>query len=260
MVNADTMTHTGQKPGTALVTGGAQRIGRAICIALVRAGYGVVIHARRSLDEAKTLQAELASSGTKISIVSGDLGDAATPARIMTEAAASGPLTLLVNNASIFEPDEIGSLNRTGWDRQFAVNLAAPVFLAEAFAAQAPSDSAIVNVIDQRVLKPTPLFFSYMLSKSALATATVTLAQSLAPKIRVNGIAPGPTLPSSRQDERIFADQTRALPLQRGPTPEDIASAVLFLAQSGSITGTIVPVDGGQHISWRTPDIDGVRE
>lgn len=254
------MTDSGRRNGTALVTGGAQRIGRAICFALARAGYGVAIHARRSLDEARALQAELESAGAKVSVVTGDLGEPSAPARIVAEASAKGPLTLLVNNASIFEPDEIGTLNRAGWDRQLAVNLAAPVFLSEAFAAQAPSGSAIVNVIDQRVLKPTPLFFSYMLSKSALATATVTLAQALAPKIRVNGVAPGPTLPSSRQDENVFAAQTRALPLQRGPSPEDIAAAVLFLATTPSITGTIVPVDGGQHISWRTPDIDGVRE
>jgi NAD(P)-dependent dehydrogenase (short-subunit alcohol dehydrogenase family) len=248
------------KRGTALVTGGAQRIGRVICQTLARAGYGIAIHARRSVDEAQALQAELQSCGARVAIVTGDLGEPATPARIVTEAAAKGPLTVLVNNASIFEPDEIGSLSRAGFDRQLAVNLAAPVFLSEAFAAQAPAGSSIVNVIDQRVLKPTPLFFSYMLSKSALATATVTLAQSLAPKIRVNGVAPGPTLPSSRQDDATFAAQTKALPLQRGPTPEDIAAAVLFLATTASITGTIVPVDGGQHISWRTPDIDGVRE
>lgn len=254
------MTHTGQSRGTALVTGGAQRIGRAICFALARAGYAVAIHARRSMNEARTLQAELEKHGAKVTIVADDLGDPSAPARIVAEAAAAGPLTLLVNNASIFEPDEIGSLNRTGWDRQLSVNLAAPVFLSEAFAAQAPGGASIVNVIDQRVLKPTPLFFSYMLSKSALATATVTLAQSLAPKIRVNGVAPGPTLPSSRQDDRVFAAQTKALPLQKGPAPEDIAEAVLFLATAASITGTIVPVDGGQHISWRTPDIDGVRE
>ncbi len=254
------MADAGRKFGTALVTGGAQRIGRTICLALARAGYGVVIHARRSKDEAHSLLAELKSLGATGSVVIADLGDPASPARIIKEAAASGPLSLLVNNASIFEPDEIGSLNRQSWDRQLAVNLAAPVFLSEAFAAQAPAGSSIVNVIDQRVLKPTPLFFSYMLSKSALATATVTLAQSLAPKIRVNGVAPGPTLPSSRQDGAVFAAQTKALPLQQGPAPEEIAAAVVFLASAASITGTIVPVDGGQHIAWRTPDIDGVRE
>lgn len=253
------MANTGDR-GTALVTGGAQRIGRAICIALSRDGYDIAIHARRSLEEARTLEPELAALGARVCIVTGDLGEPTAPARIVSEAAARGPLTLLVNNASIFEPDEIGSLNRTGWDRQLAVNLAAPVFLSEAFAAQAPAGSSIVNVIDQRVLKPTPLFFSYMLSKSALATATVTLAQSLAPKIRVNGVAPGPTLPSTRQNEAIFVAQTNALPLKKGPSPEDIAQAVVFLAGAASITGTVVPVDGGQHISWRTPDTDGVRE
>ncbi len=244
----------------ALVTGGAQRIGRAICLALASAGYAVAIHTRRSREEAEALSAELRQRGCTSSVIAADLGDPASPKKILAEAAASGPLTLLVNNASIFEPDEIGALDRANWDRQLAVNLAAPVFLAEAFAAQAPAGSSIVNVIDQRVFKPTPLFFSYMLSKSALATATVTLAQSLAPKIRVNGVAPGPTLPSSRQNPEVFENQTKALPLQHGPSPEDIADAVLFLAQASSVTGTILPVDGGQHISWRTPDIDGVRE
>lgn len=246
--------------GMALVTGGAQRIGRCICVALARSGYAIAIHTRRSMEEARALQAELESAGAKAMIVTGDLGETSAPTRIVSEAASREPLTLLVNNASIFEPDEIGTLSRAGFDRQLAVNLAAPVFLSEAFATQAPSGSSIVNVIDQRVLKPTPLFFSYMLSKSALATATVTLAQSLAPKIRVNGVAPGPTLPSSRQDDAMFERQTRALPLQKGPAPEDIAQAVVFLATASSITGTILPVDGGQHIAWRTPDIDGVRE
>lgn len=246
--------------GTALVTGGAQRIGRTICHALSEAGYRIAIHARRSKEEATSLQQEIIAKGGESFTVIADLGEPSSPERIVKEAAARGPLSLLVNNASIFEPDEIGSLDRAGWDRQLAVNLAAPVFLSEAFAAQAPAGSAIVNVIDQRVFKPTPLFFSYMLSKSALATATVTLAQSLAPKIRVNGVAPGPTLPSSRQDQAVFAAQTKALPLQHGPTPQDIAAAVVFLATASSVTGTIVPVDGGQHIAWRTPDIDGVRE
>ncbi len=254
------MGNTAKRNGTALVTGGAQRIGGTICLALARAGYSVAIHARRSKAEAEKLREDLKSLGVSCTVITADLGEHAALRRIVQEAAHLGPVSLLVNNASIFEPDEIGSLDRATWERQMAVNLAAPVFLAEAFAAQAPAGSSIVNVIDQRVLKPTPLFFSYMLSKSALATATVTLAQSLAPKIRVNGVAPGPTLPSARQDETIFAAQTSALPLERGPTPEEIAAAVLFLAASPSITGTILPVDGGQHISWRTPDIDGVRE
>jgi NAD(P)-dependent dehydrogenase (short-subunit alcohol dehydrogenase family) len=161
-----------------------------------------------------------------------------------------------------FEPDEIGQLDRVRFDRHFAVNLRAPIFLAEAFAAQvtAGADAAIVNLLDQRVLKPTPRFFSYGLTKSALHVATTTLAQALAPRIRVNAVAPGPTLPSPRQDAEAFARQVRALPLERGPTPQEIADAVLYLAGAGSVTGVTIAVDGGQHLAWRTADAADVEE
>ena len=146
------------------------------------------------------------------------------------------------------------ALERARFERTIAVNLTAPVFLAQAFAAQAPdgADASIVNIVDQRVLKPTPRFFSYTLSKSALASATVTLAQALAPNVRVNAVAPGPTLPSPRQTDEQFARQAAAVPLKRGPSPEDIAAAVLYLAQAKSVTGTVIAVDGGQHLAWRT--------
>ena len=139
------------------------------------------------------------------------------------------------------------------------VNVTAPIFLAQAFAAQAPAnaDASIVNIVDQRVLKPTPRFFSYTLSKFALHSATVTLAQALAPKLRVNAVAPGPTLPSPRQTAEQFARQAAAVPLERGPTPEDIAAAVLYLAQARSVTGTTIAVDGGQHLARRTSDSEG---
>ena len=169
-----------------------------------------------------------------------------------------GPLTLLVNNASEFNEDEIATLDRARFERTMAVNLAAPLFLAQAFAAQAPagSDASIVNIVDQRVFKPTPRFFSYTLSKAALHTATITLAQALAPAVRVNAVAPGPTLPSPRQSEAQFAAQAKALPLQRGPTPHDVAAAVVYLAGAQSVTGAVIAVDGGQHVSWRTADSD----
>jgi NAD(P)-dependent dehydrogenase (short-subunit alcohol dehydrogenase family) len=137
-----------------------------------------------------------------------------------------------------------------------AINLTAPLFLTQAFAAQAPAGASIVNVVDQRVLKPTPRFFSYALSKSALASATLTLAQALAPKVRVNAVAPGPTLPSPRQSAEQFAVQAASVPLGRGPSPEDIAAAVVYLAGANSVTGTVIAVDGGQHIAWRTLDND----
>ena len=187
------------------------------------------------------------------------LADFAEPAAVnnlIAAAAAFGPLTLLVNNAGEFEPDDIATLEREGFERTMAVNLAAPLFLAKAFAAQAPAGSGIVNVLDQRVFKPTPRFFSYSLAKSALHTATTTLAQALAPRVRVNAVAPGPTLPSPRQSEAEFAQQAAALPLKRGPTPDDIAAAVVYLAKAEAVTGVTIAVDGGQHLAWRTADSD----
>jgi NAD(P)-dependent dehydrogenase (short-subunit alcohol dehydrogenase family) len=189
-------------------------------------------------------------------VVLADLAQRDAVAGLIPAAAAFGPLTLLVNCAATFESDEIATLERARFERTFAVNLAAPLFLAQAFAAQAPAGSAIVNVLDQRVFKPTPRFFSYTLSKSALQAATVTLAQGLAPRLRVNAVAPGPTLPSPRQSEAQFAAQAESLLLGKGPTPEDIAAAVLYLAEAKSVTGVTIAVDGGQHLAWRTPDSD----
>jgi NAD(P)-dependent dehydrogenase (short-subunit alcohol dehydrogenase family) len=250
-------------PRAALVTGGAKRIGRAIALALARDGYAVAVHARDSRDEAEALCAEIIGMGRRAVAVYADLCDHGDVQRLVPQAtAAVGPLTLLVNNAGEFEPDEIFDLDRAGFDRHFAVNLRAPLFLAQAFAAQAPSGtvSAIVNLTDQRVFKLTPKFFSYTLTKSALATATVTLAQALAPRIRVNAVAPGPTLASARQDPSTFARQAAVLPLRRGPTPEDVAAAVLYLARATTVTGETIAVDGGQHLAWRTADTADVEE
>lgn len=247
----------------ALVTGGAQRIGRAIVRALVRDGYAVAIHARGSAGEADALCAEIAAAGGVAQAVVADLADHDAVLRLVPAAvAAVGPLTLLVNNASTFERDEIGRLDRALFDLHMAVNLRAPVFLAEAFAGQVPAgaDPSVVNIVDQRVYKPTPRFLSYGLSKSALHTATTTLAQALAPAVRVNAVAPGPTLPSPRQDREAFARQAAAVPLGRGPSPDEIADAVLFLARAKSVTGETIAVDGGQRLAWQTPDAIGVEE
>ncbi len=245
-----------QSPKAALITGAARRIGAAIARGLVQAGYAVVLHAGRSRADAETLAGEIVAHGGRASVVLAELGEHEAVRGLVKTAAVFGPLTLLVNNAAAFEPDEITTLTREGFERAVAVNLAAPLFLAQAFAAQAPDGSAIVNIVDQRVFKPTPLFFSYTLSKRALHAATVTLAQALAPKVRVNAVAPGPTLPSPRQNAAQFAAQAASLPLKQGPTPEDIAAAVLYLAQAESVTGVTIAVDGGQHIAWRTPDAD----
>jgi NAD(P)-dependent dehydrogenase (short-subunit alcohol dehydrogenase family) len=250
-------------PRAALVTGGAQRIGRAIATALARRGYAVAVQARQSRAPAEQLVAEIVAAGGRAAAVEGDLADHDAVLRLVPAAAAQvGPLTLLVNNAAEFEPDEIGGLDRARFDRHFAVNLRAPIFLAEAFAAQVPpgADAAIVNLLDQRVLKPTPRFFSYGLTKSALHVATTTLAQALAPRIRVNAVAPGPTLPSPRQDAAAFARQAHSVPLAHGPSPQDIADAVLYLAGAASVTGVTIAVDGGQHLAWRTADAAEVEE
>ncbi|MEJ2626697.1 MAG: SDR family oxidoreductase [Pseudolabrys sp.] len=240
----------------ALITGGARRIGAALARALAREGYALVLHANRSRVEAEKLAAEIEADGGRARVVLADLADAAAVDNLIAAASAFGPLTLLVNSAAEFEPDDIATLERAAFERTMAVNLAAPLFLAKAFAAQAPAGSAIVNVLDQRVFKPTPRFFSYSLAKSALYTATTTLAQALAPRVRVNAVAPGPTLPSSRQSDAEFAQQAATLPLGRGPTPDDIAAAVVYLAKADAVTGATIAVDGGQHVAWRTADSD----
>lgn len=242
----------------ALVTGAAKRIGRAIALRLADEGYAVAIHHRRSRAEAETVKAEIEGRGGRAALVQADLAEIGAVEGLIAQAgAALGPVTLLVNNASLFEPDAVESLAPELWDRHFAVNLRAPAFLTRDFARQLPADEdgAVVNVIDQRVWKLNPQFFSYTLAKAALFTATRTMAQALAPRVRVNAVGPGPTLTSSRQSEADFARQGEALPLRRHPQPEDIAEAVVFLARARSVTGQMLAVDGGQHLAWETPDV-----
>jgi NAD(P)-dependent dehydrogenase (short-subunit alcohol dehydrogenase family) len=199
--------------------------------------------------------------GRKAEAIAADLTRTEDVGRLVSRAtAAIGPLRLLVNNASLFEADRFGALNRSLWDRHFETNLRAPVLLAEAFAAQIPDafdDGAamILNILDQRVLHPNPQFFSYTLSKSALFTATRTLAQALAPRIRVNAVGPGPTLASIHQDEATFAAEAQATPLARPVAPQEICDAALYLLDARSVTGQMLAVDAGQHLAWRTPDI-----
>ncbi|HEU5016484.1 MAG TPA: SDR family oxidoreductase [Pseudolabrys sp.] len=248
--------------GAALVTGGAQRIGRAIVLALAHAGYAVAVHARHSRTEAEELCNKIAADGGRATAVFGDLADQDVVAGLVPEASGRiGPLTLLVNNANEFAYDDVKRLDPAGFDRQFAVGMRAPLFLAKAFAAQAPAGgtASIVNLLDQRVYRQMPLFFSYGLAKSALFAATGMLAQALAPNVRVNGVAPGPTLSSELQTTEDFARQQSALPLKRGPDPQDIAEAVLYLAGARSVTGETIAVDGGQHLSWQTKDEADIR-
>lgn len=247
----------------ALVTGGAKRIGRAISLRLGRAGYAVAIHGRGPSEEAEALRVELTANGGLAAIVTGDLADPAAVDRLIPQAReALGPVKLLVNNASVFLPDDVRRLDLATWERHFAVNLRAPTFLAAAFAAQVPpeAEGAVVNILDQRVWRPTPQSFSYTLTKAALHTATKTMAQALAPRIRVNAVGPGPTLMSTRQTPEDFARQVAALPLGTGPTPDDIAEAVLMLANARTVTGQMIAPDSGQHLAWETPDVVGVSE
>ena len=196
-------------------------------------------------------------------IVEGDLARADVPERLIGEAnGASGPLTCLVNNASRFEPDEARSVTLESWAAHLDTNLRAPVFLSQSFAAQVPGDAQgnIINIIDQRVWKLTPKFFSYTASKSALWTVTRTLAQALAPKIRVNAIGPGPALPNVRMDEEDFARQARLTLLKRGTSPQEISAALKYILSARAMTGQMIVLDGGQHLLWQTRDVMDVKE
>ncbi|MBS7545805.1 SDR family oxidoreductase [Ancylobacter oerskovii] len=242
----------------ALVTGAAVRIGRAISLALASAGYDLIVHTRHPGPAASSIGGEIEARGARAHLVHAELSDAAAVAALLPACARFGVVRLLVNNASEFHPDAAGSLSPELWNRHFAVNLRAPVFLAEAFAAQLPAGEtgAVVNLIDQRVLKPTPHYLSYSLTKQGLWAATRLLAQSLAPRVRVNAVSPGPTFANSRQSLEDFARQSASVPLGRGPQPEEVAAAVLFLARAESVTGQMLTVDGGQHMAWQTPDTE----
>ncbi len=248
---------------TALVTGGARRIGRAIVEDLAAHGFAVAIHANRSLAEAEALARALAERGLLAAVVQGDLADGKATAGLVESArAALGPIGLLVNNASLFKPDTVEDFSDALWERHFAVHVKAPSILARDFARQLPDgcEGAIVNIIDQRVWNPTPRYYSYTLSKSALWMATRTMAQAFAPRIRVNAIGPGPSLPNERQDDAAFQAQVEGLILRRGPRLDEFGRTVRFLFETPSITGQMIALDGGQHLAWETPDVAEIAE
>ncbi len=238
----------------ALVTGGGQRIGRAIALDLSAHGFAVAVHYRRSKVEAEALVKEISGRGGKAMAIACDLAHEAEVQTLVarTAQALGQPLTLLVNNASNFEMDKIDTATRESWDRHIETNLRAPLVLSQAFARQLPegSEGNIVNLLDQRVWKLTPYFLSYTVAKSGLWTLTRTLAMALAPQIRVNGIGPGPTLPSERQTAGQFRQQQAAVPLKHGATPEEIAATVRFILETPSMTGQMIALDGGEHLGW----------
>jgi len=242
----------------ALITGAAQRIGRELALDLAQHGWGIGLHCHGSFDEAERLAAELQTQGAKVAVLRADLADFSAVERLVPQcAAALGTPTCLINNASMFTYDDVTSLDPAIWDAQLAVNLKAPVFLAKALAAGLPADvdGNVINIVDQRVWKPTPRFFSYAISKSGLWNATRTLAQALAPRVRVNAIAPGPVLKSAHQTDEEFRRQCEATILERGTTPGEIARAVRFILDAPAMTGQMIALDGGQHLAWETPDV-----
>ena len=242
--------------GAALVTGAGRRIGRAIALRLAEAGFDIAVHYRSDPDSADEVVQAVQAMGRRAVALRADLTDEPAARRLIPEAvAALGPLTVLVNSASAFEDDRAGALGRETWDLHFETNLRAPLVLAEAFAEQAGEGASIVNILDQRVWKPTPRFFSYGLSKSALWTATQMLAQAWAPRIRVNGVGPGPTLASIHQNPATFAAEASGTLLGHAVEPAEIADAVLYLVDARSVTGQMIAVDSGQHLGWRTPDV-----
>ncbi len=254
----------------ALVTGAGRRLGRSMALYLASRGFDVALHYATSRDEAEALAKEIRDMGRKAVALRADLLMESQVEKLVATAAQGlvGPLTLLVNNASIFEYDSFETATRKSWDRHIESNLRAPFVLSQAFAAQAPraapdeagepkAAALIINMIDQRVHKLTPEHFSYTIAKMGLWAMTRTAAQALAPHVRVNGIGPGPTLQGARQSSELFAKQRQSTLLQRGANPKDITAALGYFLDSPSVTGQMIAVDGGQHLAWQTPDVMG---
>ena len=241
-----------QKPGTVLITGAARRIGRAIALDMASSGWSVGIHYRKSRAEAESLQTEIGRLGGKGALLEGDLSQPQCLEGLVANCAtALGAPSCLINNASEFQLDTVESTDETTWDTHLDVNLKAPVFLAQAVARHLPGNCTgnIINIIDQRVWKLTPDFFSYTISKAGLWTATRTLAQGLAPRIRVNAIGPGPVLRSVHQTDSDFEAEALSTLLHTGPSIDEITAAVRFILSSHSMTGQMIALDGGQHLT-----------
>ncbi len=243
---------------TALVTGAARRIGRAIALDLARAGWRVAVHYRHSAREAQALAREIAEAGGEAAAIPADLANPSDVRDLVPRCCeAMGAPTCLVNNASEFIVDSLATATMETWDTHLDINLKAPVFLAQALVAHLPEGASgnVINIIDQRVWRLTPDFFTYTISKAGLWTATRTLAQALAPRVRVNAVGPGPVLKSVHQTESDFAAEVRSTLLKRGPTPAEIAAAVRFILEAPAMTGQMIVLDGGQHLTWGGPEV-----
>ncbi len=252
----------------ALVTGGAARLGKAMSLYLAGRGYDVAVHYNSNADAAQAVAAEC---GGKSIAIHADLLDETQTSDLLPEASRllGQPITVLINNASIFEHDTVESATKESWDRHIGSNLRAPFVLTQALAAQAPdaaldehgepvASSLVLNMIDQRVRKLTPEFMTYTIAKMGLWAFTQTAAMGLAPHVRVNGIGPGPTLQGGRQTAEHFALQRANTVLKRGANPSDIMAALGYFLDAPAVTGQLLCVDGGQHIGWQTPDVLGV--
>lgn len=259
MAQPQAITTSAHPPRVALVTGAARRIGRAIALELGAHGWSVAVHHRGTQDDAQRVVSQIEAGGGKACAIAADLADKTALRDLIPRCtqALGTPLTCLINNASLFEEDAIETLDPALWEAHQAVNVTAPIFLSQEFAAALPAGTSgnIINIVDQRVWRPVPLFFSYSVSKAALWAATGMLAQALAPRIRVNAIGPGPVLRSIHQTDEQFARQAAATPLERGTSPEEIARTVTFILDQPAMTGQMIALDGGQHIAWRTPDV-----
>lgn len=239
-----------------LITGAGKRIGRAIALDLASQGWGVAVHYFTSKDAADDVVTDITRQGGRAVAVQANLGvEAETSGLVPAAVEHVGPLTALINNASVFERDEVDSADRESWDRHMETNLRAPFVLSQAFARQLPVEErgCIINILDQRVWSLTPHFTSYTLSKASLWTLTQTLAMALAPRIRVNGIGPGPTLKNDRQSEEHFTAQWENVPLQRPTAPEEICQTIRFILNAPALTGQMIALDGGEHLGWAQP-------